>query len=70
MSRSYRLVERRNREFFAQFDEKLLRTLAVEIFHQSIVVEDRHLMFGEDYRQKIAMRTVALAGCADACGRR
>src|SRR5215468_8006605 len=43
--------------------------MTIEVFHDTIVVEDGHLPFGEDYRQKIVVRAFAASGGGDASGR-
>src|SRR5215475_2319190 len=51
---------------------KLPRSFArmtIEVFHDTIVVEDGHLPFGEDHRQKIVVRAFATSGGGDARGR-
>src|SRR5512139_4247281 len=70
-SRPHRLIERAYREILSQLGEKFLCTEAVQIFHYTVIIEDGHLMLGEDHRQEIAMRAIAFAGSGDAsgCGR-
>src|SRR5262245_30794874 len=43
--------------------------MTIEVLHDTIVVEDGHLPFGEDYRQKIVVRAFATSGRGDTCRR-
>ena len=52
----HRLVGRLDRKSLAQLAEHLLRAAAVEIAHDAVVVEDRHLVMRKHHRQEIAVR--------------
>ena len=67
---AHRLVGRLDRESRLEFAEDLIRTAAVEVADDAVVVEDRHLMMRKHHRQEIAVRSRAVARLRDPCRRR
>jgi hypothetical protein len=63
------LLEAGYRKPFAELCQKLFVAVTVEVFHDTIVVEDGHLPFRENHRQKITVRTFPAARRSDARGR-